>query len=120
MNYYTRIYKYPDSTKLIGIMAIDDRGNLCYVGTKQLVKPLDAFFAQHKTLWIQQKRNGMYLKKPIEPGDNPESWLIEFSRQMPSPYYGLNIQTFNGFIEQIKQVYQQLEGTNEDPIERRY
>lgn len=117
MNYYSRIYK--DDEKLVGIIAVDPQGSLYYVGRKELVKPFDAFFAKHKTLYIQQKRDKVYYRKQVEP-TSQESWLNEFRRQMPAPYYGGPVELTGGFLESTANIWQQIGDSNGKFEERRY
>jgi len=117
MNYYTVLHKSPKNDK-VGIIAVDMRGSIYYVGQKSLIPMLTAFLEKTRTLERLIRKDKSIIKQQVEPSDQ-EVWINEFRRQVPAPYWGAQSELYNGQLESVRQTYQQ-ESPDADFTERRF
>lgn len=86
--FYINILKRSDKgVENHGLIGLDNTGAIGVYADENLTRALTAMFRETKSLFRIKKLGLSTIKDEVLTKD-PEAWLKEMRRQLPSPYYG--------------------------------
>ena len=119
MIFYVEVNEFKDgeNSEQRGLFGVDNRGNLAYIGSSVLHRPLEALFSNTKSFFALE-REGKETKRIEIKVSEKDQWLNEFRRQVPTPFWGGTMKTDNGELDALTSLWKERKPDNVDSIVR--